>query len=59
MALSRDKYLPPHVVVKGNGDGGEAVSMNEDDLQALAEEVLALLKRELRLERERQGRHQA
>jgi hypothetical protein len=31
--------------------------MDDIDLQALAEEVYALLRRELRLERERQGRH--
>ena len=37
------------------GDSGASRSIEDIDLQALAEEVYALLRRELRLERERQG----
>jgi hypothetical protein len=38
------------------GDSGTSRSVEDIDLQTLAEEVYALLRRELRLERERQGR---
>ena len=58
MPLTQDSYAPPHVFVEGERDKDSAVSMEDIDLQALAEEVYALLRRELRLERERQGRHQ-
>ena len=36
---------------------GQAVDIDDIDLQALAEEVVVLLRQELRLERERQGWH--
>lgn len=38
-------------------EDGPGVDMEDIDLQALAEEVIALLKRELWLERERRGWH--
>jgi hypothetical protein len=36
-------------------DGGETVSLTGEDLQILAEKVFALIKEELRVERERLG----
>jgi hypothetical protein len=55
MPLGEDSYAPPHVFVEGERESDITVSMDRIDLQALAEEVYDLLRRELRLERERQG----
>ena len=57
MPLPQDTFAPPHVFVEGERDDEYMVSMDDIDLQALAQEVYALLRREVRLERERQGRH--
>jgi hypothetical protein len=55
-----DPNLPDVFRSEGADDPSvEVEDIDEDiDLQALAEEVVALLKQELRLERERQGWHQ-
>jgi hypothetical protein len=58
MPLAEDSYAPPHVFVEGEREADITVSMDKIDLQALAEQVYDLLRRELRLERERQGWHQ-
>ena len=59
MTLSKDRYVPPHVFSKADRGDGRAITVDEIDLEALAEEVYALLKRELQLELERQGRNRS
>ena len=59
MTLSKDSRVPPHVFLDTDRDDGRPIAVDEIDLQALAKEVYVLLKRELQLELERQGRNRS
>lgn len=52
--LSRSESGPAYVS-RANGDEDPPFEIESIDLERLAEEVIVLLKRELRLERERKG----
>ena len=47
----------PARIFRAETDEDPVLQIDRIDLEALAEEVVALLKRELRLERERRGLH--
>jgi hypothetical protein len=50
-----DEILQPWPVRRAEEEAELTMDIDDIDLQALAEEVYELLRRELRLERERQG----
>jgi hypothetical protein len=55
MAASYDDPNTSYVFRSEDDEDDDAIDIEDIDLQALAEEVVALLKRELRLEDERRG----
>ncbi len=57
MPSTGDDPTPPRVFRAADDESSPATASQDIDLQALAEEVYALLERELWLERERQGGH--
>jgi hypothetical protein len=57
MAASYDDPNTSYVFRSEDDEDDDAIDIEDIDLQALAEEVVALLKRELRLEDERRGWH--
>ena len=55
MVASYDDPNTSYVFRNEDEEDDESIDIEDIDLQALAEEVVALLKRELRLEGERRG----
>jgi hypothetical protein len=57
MAASYDDPSASYVFGSEDDEDDESIDIEDIDLQALAEELVALLKQELRLEDERRGWH--